>query len=126
MSSSKVVERQLSPALRKGLAHIRACEESGETLKSYAERKGLSVRSLYQVKKMLRVQGILAPHSKAAAASATPREAQPPRFTEAVRRSDVREGRVSWRVRFSSGAVLESTIPLSFDETLRFIEALGA
>jgi hypothetical protein len=126
MSSTKSAERRLSPTLRKGLAHIRSCERSGETLKSYAERKGLSVRSLYQAKKMLRLQGILAPHGKPPAASAASRESQPPRFIEAVRRADGREGAVSWRVRFPGGKLLESTKSLSFDETLRLIETLGA
>ncbi len=60
MSSAKSAEGRLSPTLRKGLAHIRSCEKSGETLKSYAERKGLSVGSLYEAKKKLRVHGILA------------------------------------------------------------------
>ena len=64
MSSTKSAEARLSPTLRKGLAHIRSCEKSGETLKSYAERRGLSVRSLYDAKKKLRVHGIVAPHGK--------------------------------------------------------------
>jgi hypothetical protein len=124
MARRKSGEGRLSPALRKGLAHIRSCEKSGETLKGYAERKGLSVRSLYDAKKKLRVQGIVAPHGKPPAAPATSRKSQPPRFIEAVHRADVREGTVSWRVRFSGGELLESTRPLSFDETLRLIETL--
>jgi hypothetical protein len=124
MSRRKSAEGRLSPTLRKGLAHIRSCEKSGETLKSYAERRGLSVRSLYDAKKKLRVHGIVAPHGKPPAASATPRKSQPRRFIEAIRRADEREGTVSWRVRFSSGELLESTRPLSFDETLRLIETL--
>ena len=124
MSSTKSAEGRLSPTLRKGLAHIRSCEKSGETLKSYAERKGLSVGSLYEAKKKLRVQGIVAPHGKPPAAAARSGPSQPPRFIEAVRRADEREGTVSWRIRFSGGGLLESTRPLSFDETLRLIETL--
>jgi hypothetical protein len=124
MSSTKSAEAQLSPTLRKGLAHIRSCEKSGETLKSYAERKGLAVGSLYEAKKKLRVHGIVAAHGKPPAAAATSRKSQPPRFIEAVRRADAREGTVSWRVRFFGGELLESTRPLSFDETLRLIETL--
>jgi hypothetical protein len=124
MARRKSGEGRLSPTLRKGLAHIRSCEKSGETLKSYAERKGLSVRSLYDAKKKLRVRGIVAPHGKPPAAPATSRRSQPPRFIEAVRRADAREGAVSWRVRFPSGELLESTRPLSLDETLRLIETL--
>ena len=73
MSRRKSAEGRLSPTLRKGLAHIRSCEKSGETLKSYAERRGLSVRSLYDAKKKLRVHGIVAPHGKPPAAAALPR-----------------------------------------------------
>ena len=124
MSSTKAGEHRLSPTLRKGLAHIRSCEKSGETLKSYAERKGLSVRSLYDAKKKLRVHGIVAPHGKPPAVAATSRKSQPPRFIEAVRRADAREGTVSWRVRFPGGELLESTRPLNFDETLRLIKTL--
>ena len=124
MSSTKSAEGRLSPTLRKGLAHIRSCEESGETLKSYAERKGLSVGSLYEAKKKLRVHGVVAPHTKPPATSATSRELEPPRFIEVVRRAEAREGTVSWRVRFSGGELLESTRPLSFEQTLRLIETL--
>ena len=124
MSSTKSAELRLSPSLRKRLAHIRSCERSGETLKSYAERKGLSVGSLYEAKKKLRVHGIVAPHGKRAAATATSRKSQPPRFIEAVRRADAREGTVSWRIRFPGGELLEGTRPLNFDETLRLIETL--
>ncbi len=124
MSSTKSAEGRLSPTLRKGLAHLRSCEKSGETLKSYAERKGLSVRSLYDAKKKLRVHGIVAPHGKPPAAAATSRKSEPPRFIEAVRRADAREGTVSWRVRFPGGELLESTRPLNFDETLRLIKML--
>jgi len=124
MSSTKSAELRLSPSLRKRLAHIRSCERSGETLKSYAERKGLSVGSLYEAKKKLRVHGIVAPHGKRAAATATSRKSQPPRFIEAVRRTDVPDGAISWRVRFPDGELLESTRRLSFDETLRLIETL--
>ena len=124
MSRRKSAEGQLSPTLRKGLAHIRSCEKSGETLKSYAERRGLSVRSLYDAKKKLRVHGIVAPHGKPPAAAATSRKSRPPRFIEAVRRVDAREGTVSWRVRFPGGELLESTRPLNFDETLRLIKTL--
>ena len=124
MSRRKSAEARLSPALRKGLVHIRSCEKSGETLKSYAERKGLSVGSLYEAKKKLRVHGIVAPHGKPPAAAARSGPSQPSRFIEAVRRADEREGTVSWRIRFSGGGLLESTRPLSFDETLRLIETL--
>ena len=93
MSRRKSAEARLSPALRKGLVHIRSCEKSGETLKSYAERKGLSVRSLYDAKKKLRLQGILAPHGKPPAVPATPRVSQPPAQTRPPARRLARHSR---------------------------------
>ena len=126
MAGARAGDGRLSPEARKQLAHIRACEESGETLKSYAERHGLRVHSLYHAKKLAREHGILPPHRKQKGSSQVPRGSQPPRFVEAVRRADVGEGAVSWRVRFPGGELLESTRPLSFDETLRLIETLGA
>ena len=125
MSSSRSREGGLSPTLRKQLAHIRACEKAGETLKSHAERQGLSVQALYEARRRLRKQGILAPQPTRAAASAAPQREPMPRFVEAIRRVDAREGGVAWRVRFSGGEVLESTTPLRVDEALRLVDVLG-
>ena len=52
---------ELSATLRKHLDVIEACEQSREPLKRYAERKGLSIHTLYQAKKELRKKGVLAP-----------------------------------------------------------------
>jgi len=115
-----------SPTLRRHLAEIRACEKSGETLKAYAQRQGLSVQALYQAKKWARQQGLLPPHRKPNRARSAP-SVPDRRFVEAVRRAEVRDeaSRPAWRIRFSDGRVLESVAPLSFDETLRLVEALG-
>ena len=123
MSSSR--EGGLSPTLRKQLAQIRASEKAGETLKSYAEHQGLSVHALYEARRRLRKQGILAPHPKRAAASKTSQGQPAPRFVEAIRRVDAREGGAAWRVRFSGGDVLESATPLRIDEALRLVDVLG-
>jgi transposase-like protein len=48
--------------LRKRLAQIEACEKSGESLKEYARRHGLSVHALYQAKKVARRQGLIPPY----------------------------------------------------------------
>jgi transposase-like protein len=115
----------LTPTLRKRLAAVRACEKSGETLKSYAARQGLSVHSLYQAKKLARQHGMLAPHRTDKAEPSEPRSSQPRRFVEAIRRADAREGGATWRIRFPSGAVLESSAPLAMEEALRLIDRLG-
>jgi len=125
MSSSRSSKGRLSPTLRKQLAHIRACERAGETLKGYAERQGLSVQALYEARRRLRKQGVLAPHLKRAAASTTLQREPARRFVEAIRRVDAREGGVAWRLRFCGGEVLESTTPLRVDEALRLVDALG-
>ena len=41
------------------LVHIEACASSGETLKGYAERCGLSLKTLYMAKSRLKGLGIL-------------------------------------------------------------------
>ncbi len=60
MGSKKSRGRKASAQLRKRLAQVRACEESGETLKAYATRRKISVHALYQAKKQARQQGLLA------------------------------------------------------------------
>ena len=52
----------VSARLREHLSVIRACEKSGESLKSYAGRHEVSVHALYQAKKTARKQGLLPPH----------------------------------------------------------------
>jgi transposase-like protein len=111
--------------MRERLAAVRACEKSGETLRSYAAREGLSVHSLYQAKKVARQQGILAPRRGQKVEASVPRSSQPRRFVEAIRRADAGEGGALWRIRFPSGVVLESSAPLVLEEALRLIDRLG-
>ena len=59
MGSKKSGVSGASARLRKRLSQIRACEQSGETLKTYAARHGISVHGLYQAKKQARQQGLL-------------------------------------------------------------------
>ncbi len=132
MARQRTGTGSLSARLRGQLAHIRACEASGEALKQYAERKGLSIHSLYQAKKMLRKKGALAPARKLRAASrggSSRRKARSRHFVEAVPAihagaTPAREA--AWRVRLPGGVVFESSTPLGLDEVLRLIERLGA
>jgi hypothetical protein len=125
MARSGSGKAALTPRMRERLAAVRACEKSGETLKSYAARQGLSVHSLYQAKKLARQQGILASHRGQKVEPLVPRSSQPRRFVEGIRRADAREGGATWRIRFPGGVVLESSAPLALEEALRLIDRLG-
>ncbi len=124
MGSKRSSEGKASPVLRRRLAQVRACEKSGESLKSYAERQGISVHALYQAKKLARRQGLLPPHRGSESKSARPKQRRPSRFVEAVRAPVPREPGPVWRLRLAGGAVLESSTPLGIEETLALVEAL--
>ncbi len=126
MGSKKSSGGKGSPTLRKRLAQIRACEESGESLKDYAERQGLSVHMLYQAKKLARQQGLLPPPQQRARLVKR-RRSKPsgrPRFVHAVHRSEAQEARLAWRLRLPTGVVFESGTPLTPDEIIRLVDAL--
>jgi transposase-like protein len=125
MARKRSGDGRLSPETRKQLSHIQACEKSGETLKSYAARHGLRVHSLYHAKRLAREHGILPPHRGRKAEPSLPRNSKPRRFVEAILRTDALEGGATWRVRFPSGVVLESSAPLAIAEALQLIERLG-
>ncbi len=92
-------EKDLSERQRHWLTHLRAAERSGEPVKTYAKRLGLSEHSMYEAKRRLRACGVIAP--------AAQRKPSLPCFTRvAIERSEGSPGR-SLRVRLSSGAVLE-------------------
>ncbi len=115
-----------SVTLRKRLAQIEACEKSGESLKEYAERHGLSVHTLYQAKKVARRQGLIPPYRIQNTARAAKRsKARPARFVQAVRKPHPPGQGIAWRLRFASGEVLESGTPLTVEVALRLIEQLG-
>ncbi len=78
------------------LRHLRSCESSGETLKAYAKRHGLSVHGLYAARKRLRQRGVPLSVSRTSPVS----------FARVnARVSSAREP--GWRVRFPNGAVVE-------------------
>ena len=89
MAEENLNEIVLTPTLSNWLAIIRSCEQSGESLKSYAARKGLSIHSLYQAKRSLRAKGILQPPVDRTANRKVPtkRLATVPRFAEVIQRS---------------------------------------
>ena len=115
----------VSGRLRKQLAHIRASEKSGETLKEYAGRHGLSVHALYQAKKVARQQGLLPPHGRGPGrAPVTKASSAAPRFAEAVAVPQRSYSSAAWRLRLASGDVLESDAALGRDELVHLIRAL--
>ena len=92
-------EKDLTERQRHWLRHLRAAERTGEPLKRYAERLGLSEHSMYEAKRHLRVLGVIAP--------VAPRKATAPRFTRVSVAPRESAPAASLRVRLSSGAVLE-------------------
>jgi hypothetical protein len=125
MGSKRSKAQGASPTLRQQLGHIRASEKSGETLKEYAGRQGLSVYALYQAKKVARQQGLLPPHrSSQKPAHATKKSPASPRFAEAVALPQQSASRLKWRLRLASGDVLESDTALQNEELVHLISAL--
>ena len=124
MGSRKSRSGEASVRLRRRLGQVRACERSGETLKTYATRHGISVHALYPAKKQARKQGLLpapgSPKTRAVESKTTRR----PRFIEAIAAPTVPASGWVWRLRLRSGDVIESSTPLGHDETLRLVHAL--
>ena len=126
MGSRKSRVGEASARLRKRLGQVRACEQSGETLKSYAAQHGISVHSLYQAKKQARKRGLLPAHGTQKARAAGPKRAPRPRFVEAIASPIDSAPALAWRLRLRSGDVLESSTPLEAEVTLLLIDALRA
>ena len=125
MGSGRSGRPEPSDTLRGRLAQIQACEKSGESLKAYAERRGLSVHMLYQAKKMARQQGLLPPYRSGKPVPDRSKKTRAPRFVEASV-ATVRQPQAVWRLRFAGGEVLESNTPLDVEVALRLIESLGS
>ena len=127
MGSKKSRSREASARLRERLSQIQACEQSGETLKTYAARHRISVHVLYQAKKQARQKGLLSAYrtqKTRAAGAKRPKAARRTRFVEAVVAPAAPSSALAWRLRLRSGDVLESSTPLGADETRRLIDAL--
>ena len=127
MGSKKSRSREASARLSKRLSQIQACEQSGETLKTYAARHRISVHGLYQAKKQARQKGLLPAYrtqKPRAAGAKRPKATRRPRFVEAVVAPAAPTSALAWRLCLRSGDVIESNTPLGYDETLRLIHAL--
>ncbi len=124
MASKRSRNSEASVRLRKQLGQIRACERSGETLKTYAARHGISVHALYEAKKKARQQGLLPAHGTQPKRAARATRRRRARFVEAVVTPTDAAPALAWRLRLRSGDVLESSTPLGQDETLWLIDAL--
>ena len=127
-SSERSAVAKASPLLRDRVAAIRACERSGETLKAYAARTGVSVSTLYEAKRQARSLGLLPPYRSARHPTATKqpsRESGTTRFVEATVRPAPRGEAFAWRLRFSGGEILEAMTPLGPGEAVRLVELLG-
>ena len=119
MSSRSLKRGAGSARLREHLSVIRACEKSGESLKSYAELHGVSVHALYQAKKNARKQGLLPPHRATSSPGTGSEIARRTRFVEVHSTASMSVPiRPTWRIRFASGDVLESDAPLSMDDVV--------
>jgi hypothetical protein len=104
----------LTPRLREWLDHLRRCAESGETVRAYAKRHGLSEHGMYQATKDLRKRGVPVPSSrgpktKGVAFVKVAPVVRPPALPSA------------WRARLPNGVVLEGRGALETD----FLEALA-
>ena len=123
----KSTERGLTATVRRRLRQVRACERSGESLRAYAERNGVSVHTLYQAKKLARQQGVLPPHR-----IERPRDPERPArprtealsFVEVVAAVPPGEPAPAWRLRFATGEVLESRRALGIEEVRALLEVL--
>lgn len=91
----------LTPRQREWLDHLRACAESGETVRAYAKRQGFSEHGMYQAAKELRKRGVLPPVSRGSKAKSA----------AFVKVSPSVQPRLPspWRVRLSNGVVLEGS-----------------
>jgi hypothetical protein len=113
-------ERRLTARQREWLGHLRAAEHSGETIKEYAARRGLSVQSLYQAGKRLRRLGVLEPRVQRR------REGAASAFVKVEPVAARRETGLAWRIRLPSGVVFESSAPLAHADLVSLLAALAA
>ena len=108
-------ELALSERQRDWLRHLRTCERSGETIRHYGERHGLSVHSLYSARKRLRGLGI---------SFGSPRRTSRVSFAKvSLREAGV--GPVHWRVHFPNGAVVEWSAPLGGERGKELLQAIA-
>ncbi|MDH3213645.1 MAG: hypothetical protein OEM05_14265 [Myxococcales bacterium] len=110
-------EPNLTRKQREWLRHLRACHRSGSRVKDYAAEHGIPVQSLYQATKRLRQRGVLEPSGR--------RTSKPTGFVKIAVGTAPTDLRSAWRIRLPSGAVFESTVPLSGGVLLVLLERLA-
>ena len=113
------VEREaelgLSERQRHWLRHLRACERSGETIRHYGERRGVSVHSLYSARKRLRGLGV---------SFGSRRRSSRVSFAK-VSLGEAAAGSIPWRVIFRNGAVVEWSVPLGGERAKELLQAIA-
>jgi hypothetical protein len=108
-------EGVLTERQRHWLRHLQACERSGETIRRYGERQGLSVHSLYSARKRLRGLGI---------SFGTPRRTSRVSFAKvSLREAPV--GPAHWRVHFPNGAIVEWGAPFGGERAKELLQAIA-
>ena len=108
-------ERDLTERQRHWLRHLQACERSGETIRGYGERQGLSAHSLYSARKRLRGLGF---------SFGVPRRSSGVSFAKvSLREASV--GPAHWRVHFPNGAVVEWDVPLGSEWARELLQAIA-
>lgn len=110
----------MTPGQRKWLRHLRAAERSGGTIKEYASQRGVSVQSLYQAGKRLRVLGVIEPRVRRR------REPVKSAFVKVEPAAPRRETGPAWRIRLPNGLVFESSASLAHADLVSLLAALTA
>jgi len=108
-------ELALSERQRHWLGHLRACERSGETIRHYGERQGVSVHSLYSARKRLRGLGISFGSSQRSSRVS---------FAK-VSLGEAAVGPAHWRVHFPNGAIVEWSVPLEGERAKELLQAIA-
>lgn len=109
----------LTPRQQEWRRHLEACARGGETVRAYAKRHGFSADAMYQAAKDLRRRGVLPASARGRSNGKKPSFVK---VSAAVRSTS--SG--TWRVRFPSGLVFESSAPLAYAELLSLLAALAA
>ncbi len=105
----------LTPGQAEWRRHLVACARSGETVRAYAKRHGLSEQAMYQASKELRQRGVLPASRRGRSAEKKPSFVK---VSPAVRSTS--SG--SWRARLPNGVMLEGSEGLGPE----LLEALAA
>lgn len=82
------------------LAHLRECSKDSDSLKGYAEAKGLSVSALYEVRSRLKRKGLLPEQA-----------ASPSKFVRVERTAGPPPPASLCRIHFRNGTVMELACP---------------